>query len=72
VWVLTDAAQAGAEVHFKSKLSTGLGRCDRLIDFAPLATAQRPGHLIARDASGVSADAAWQELSGRRRVRDKD
>jgi hypothetical protein len=64
--------RVAAEVHFKLKLSTGLGRCDRLIDFAPLVTAQRPGPLIARDASGVSADAAWQELSGWRRVRDRD
>jgi hypothetical protein len=53
--------------------NTGLGRCDHLIDFAPYANTQRTKPSdFARDALGVSDDAALQELSGQRRSRDKD
>jgi hypothetical protein len=53
--------------------NNGLGRCDHLIDFAPYANTQRTKPSdFARDALGVSDDAALQELSGQRRSRDKD
>jgi hypothetical protein len=57
----------GTSTGLKSA-DTGLGRCDHLIDFAPYGKCTADQAIwFARDARGVSDDAAWQELSGRRR-----